>query len=115
MSAFQGITTEQWRELQWWPEGERVLILPGPTGHEKEITATISCYDHNRPIPGWFFGVFESELPETWLSDNRGSRVEVHPTGHRYNGWTASDVDEVGAAFGRMGLIVVDSLEELWR
>lgn len=96
-----GLPLAEWRSMPWWPNGIRRRIDPGPPGHEREIVINLgdSRYTWDDPIPQIVVDVLTGLLPEGWTVDNRGTRIEVHPTGRRYQGFDATtDVPEIARA-----------------
>lgn len=67
-------------------------IRPGWAGHDREICVNIGSDDYGEDI-NWADALEITEaLPETWMIENRGTRLEVHPTGHFARGYTDEDV-----------------------
>lgn len=101
MSVY-GFTLDQIKALDWWPSDLTALIQAGVTGHEHEITVTLSPYDHREMIPRFLVEVFEAELPVLWKVENRGTRIEVHPSGRLFGGWAPEDVEQVAKTLQEM-------------
>lgn len=96
-------------ELRTWPDfptDPTVIIIPGGGGHEQEITATFGInYDAwENHIPEYLHEFVEKLCPEGWRIDNRGSRLEFHPSGCHYGGWCEDDVRAVVRAMEELGL-----------
>lgn len=93
----------------------RAIVLAGHAGHDREITVTLEDYGHGPPldrslgpIPVLVEHEFVKSLPETWKIENRGSRLEVHPSGHFAGGFSAEDTATVLAALAALGYEVDD-------
>jgi len=98
-----------WRSMPWWPEGREAHIYAGVVGHDREIVVNIEGYGHGRDevyIPTAIIDALKLVLPEGWKLENRGSRVEIHPSGRFAGGFSDADVDEVGRALGELGLVL---------
>lgn len=89
-----------------FPRDPRVWIIPGGAGHEKEITVTFAHnYDgYETHIPEYLCALVEALVPDTWKVDNRGSRLEFHPSGRHYDGWCEDDVLTIVYAMYELGL-----------
>lgn len=112
VEAATGLSLDEWRSYPWWPNDQPTSVSAGHAGHDHEITATIDCYGYNVPvgqepefIPEPVAQAVAALLPE-WAVDNRGSRLEFHPTGRRYQGFVSEDVDKAKAALTAVGLII---------
>lgn len=89
-------------------EQTTAMIRPGWTGHDREIVVNLGYrasgsteveeYSHDFPIPRMVETQIVNSLPDTWKIENRGSRIEIHPSGHFAGGFTEHDVFTVYAA-----------------
>lgn len=109
--ALAGMTLDEWRACEWWPNGKDARVEAGPVGHESELVVNIGElgeYDGWRnPLPRPVAEVFAALLPDVWKVQDRGSRIEVHPTGLLYGGFHAStDLPECERALREMGFCV---------
>jgi hypothetical protein len=99
---------EFWRSLPWWPEGRAARVHAGLVGHDREIVVNIDGYGYGREeefIPVDVSEVLKTLLPEGWMSENRGTRIEIHPSGHFAGGYSDGDVEEIKRALGELGLV----------
>jgi hypothetical protein len=78
----------------------------GWAGHDREIVVNIDGYDHGIPVPDYVFGALREALPESWYLENRGSRIEIHPSGRFAGGFHPDDVEAVKLALAEVGLVV---------
>lgn len=102
-----GMTLAQWRAIPWWPEGHEALLDAGYPGHDREITVNIDGFDgYHTQIPEDLVALLRQLLPETWKLENRGSRIEIHPSGRFAGGFEDADIDTVAAALPHLGLQV---------
>lgn len=92
------------KDWPWWPTEAR--INAGYPGHDREIVAVLPEHDWHDPIPDIVVEALASQCPKGWKLDNRGTRIEVHPTGHRYSGFTNDDVTNLCAGLARINIIV---------
>ena len=87
-------------------------IFAGQGGHEHELVVNLEGYGHHgsrgdlTAIPEAVEGAIADGLPESWKIDNRGSRLEIHPSGRRYAGWDDLDVAAVEACLQALGYTV---------
>lgn len=108
---FLGAEMDTWRLFTWWPTG-KATIHAGQPGHEREIVVNFDAYrGYNVPqgepdemIPDVVTEIFTALLPETWKVQSRGTRLEVHPSGHFAGGFDKLDVGDVETALRIMGL-----------
>lgn len=108
--SFYDLPLSFWQEADYWPHGAVVAIIAGGGGHEREITASFHDDDGmplfdgwNTRQPDWLVGLFISALPEGWTVDDRGSRIEMHPSGRRYGGFDKLDIAAVIRAAEELG------------
>jgi hypothetical protein len=97
-----GDPLSNWREIPWWPKGDATLHLAA-AGHDREIVVNIEGVDYYEPIPRPWFEFLVSLLPESWKLENRGTRIEIHPSGRLFNGFSDMDVSAVLAALDVLG------------
>lgn len=101
---------EEWRTMPWWPNGRDAKVTAGFAGHDREIVVNIDGYglgntrDDDDMIPSNLVSVLAAELPETWKIENRGSRIEIHPSGRYAGGFAPEDLSVVKDALERIGL-----------
>jgi len=79
-------------------EQTTAIVRPGWAGHDREIVVNIEDHDHDNPIPREVEDRIRLYLPDEWKIENRGSRLEVHPTGHFAGGFSEHDVFILNAA-----------------
>jgi len=112
-----GMTLSEWLSMPWWPHGCEAQVMPGPGGHDREIVVNFgdAAFDGGDPglnfrsrILGPVFDALVAALPREWSIDNRGTRIEVHPSGRFAGGFTADDVEIVRAATLKLGFVVRD-------
>lgn len=101
-----GVTLAEWRSSHWWPNGRAALILAGHPGHEREIVLSIEGYTHRDQIPDLVRAVLAALLPDGWKIENRGTRLELHPSGGFAGGYQPADVALVASAAEEIGLTV---------
>lgn len=112
--TIQGFTLGEWRAMPWWPEGRAARVYPGMTGHDREIVVNIDGYGSGKDeehIPGSFLDVLRHVAPSRWKMENRSTRIEVHPTGRLFGGYTATDVDLLMEALRRAGMGSIEVIE----
>lgn len=83
--------------------GKESLILWCYPGHDREITVNFPEYDHNCFIPQGLEVRIRAELPATWQMDNRGTRLEIHPSGRFAGGVHEDDIAVVQRALELIG------------
>lgn len=104
MTEFYGEPLSWWREQAWWPEGWDAHVMLGPPGHEREIVVGFDGrYDWDTTIPRLITEMFAKLLPESWKMDSRGTRFEVHPSGHFAGGFHEDDASIVLNALTELG------------
>lgn len=91
---------------EWWPREAR--INAGIPGHDREIVAVLEGYDWDAPIPEIVVDGVRTVLPASWMVENRGTRIEIHPTGRFAGGFTRENVAEVADALGKLRIVVAD-------
>lgn len=102
------IDLDEWRAWPWWPEGNEARVTAGFAGHEREIVVVIDPYTlGGENIPDLVVEAFKAQLPGSWFVEDRGTRIEVHPTGRFAGGFTDADVQTVAAALPALGLQVI--------
>lgn len=102
---YMGEPLSFWRSCSWWPEGREARVRGGYAGHDHELTVNIEGYEYPGPeIPDEFVKIIAAIMPDAWVIDNRGTRIECHPSGRRYGGYLASDVSLLKAALFGLGL-----------
>jgi hypothetical protein len=99
-----GDTVTEWRTMPWWPNGYPARIFAGIAGHDRELVVNIDGYDHDEQIPEFVGLVLASLLPESWMLENRGTRIEVHPSGHFAGGFNDVDIPVLTTALVKLGL-----------
>ena len=86
------------------------LVMWCYPGHDEEITVNFNGYGYGRNedvIPRSTEERLREELPETWKIENRGSRIEIHPSGRFAGGvHVPDDINAVTRALKNMGLSV---------
>lgn len=107
-----GIDYSEFFDAPWWPVGRETLVRYGTPGHDMEFTVNIEGYDgFDNRIPDLVFEAIQSNL-EGMKSENRGSRIEVHPAGRLFTKVSAERIDEAEtqlvAALKAIGLDVVE-------
>ena len=108
MAELYGMTVGEWRAMAWWPESREALVMAGYPGHDHEITVNIDGYDaFDQHIPDQLVELLRLLLPETWKLENRGSRIELHPSGRLFGSFSPSDIDLVAQTLPELGLTVV--------
>jgi hypothetical protein len=95
--TIMGEALSVWQSAEWWPK-QGALVQAGPAGHDHEITVTLWDFDHTNQIPEIVELAVRQALPETWKIDNRGTRLEIHPSGRFAGGFCADDVAAVERA-----------------
>jgi hypothetical protein len=104
MTEFSDELLTELRGLPWWPHGWDANIQLGPAGHDREITIGFNYrYDWDNPIPNMIVEAFTAQLPETWKVESRGTRIEVHPSGHFAGGFAPDDAHDVARALAAVG------------
>lgn len=93
-----------WRSCSWWPEGREARVNGGYAGHDFELTVNVEGYEDDEKLPQAVTQVLEALLPDDWKVDDRGTRIEVHPTGTFAGGYTNFDVTLLRACLDAMGL-----------
>lgn len=96
----------EWKEMPWWPSGRSAGIRAGWAGHEREIVLSIDGYDHLEQIPAAVSEMLAAELSSSWLIENRGTRIEIHPSGRFAGGFQQGDAEAVTVAAKALGLTV---------
>jgi hypothetical protein len=104
--VYYEIPLSEWQEMDWWPTGQETLVLAGHAGHDREITVTIDGFDYDNPIPKHFEFILKDHLPLTWYVENRGTRIELHPSGSFAGGYDLPDLDTTKQALEALGLRV---------
>jgi hypothetical protein len=84
------------------------MVRWGWAGHDREIVINIENYDYENPIPREVETQIVNYLPDTWKIENRGSRIEVHPSGHFAGGFSDHDVFTIVAMLTHIGYFVED-------
>lgn len=106
MPSFWGEPLRYWRELPWWPEGQAADVQLGPPGHDREIVVSFAGYytsEEGNHVPDLVVEMFTQLLPDSWKVESRGSRIEVHPSGHFAGGFHADDTPTVLRALTEVG------------
>ena len=97
------------------------IVLAGHAGHDREITVTLDEYGYGyrydlgrnlESIPRHVEDEFVAALPAAWKIENRGTRLEVHPSGHFAGGYERADVEAVLAALVELGYELDDRTGE---
>lgn len=87
-----GLSLSEWREMPWWPNGMEARLNAGYAGHDREIVLVLDGYDYREMIPEVVADVIQELLPEGWMVENRGTRLEAHPSGHFAGGYSETDL-----------------------
>lgn len=103
-------------EYPWWPTGRKATCSYGDAGHDMEFVVNIEGYGYGRDeqmIPS----LVDEELAyllDGMKLENRGSRIEIHPSGRLFTKVSDDEVEAVRVriheALETIGLTVVDSL-----
>ena len=101
-----GLTLAEWQEMPWWPNKTTARVGGGYAGHDREIVVNFDAYRFDEYIPGPVGDVLSATLPEHWVSDNRDTRVEIHPSGRFAGGFDESDMETVRQALTTLGFVV---------
>ena len=105
--AATGDTLAEWKSIPWWPNETEVRVAAGYAGHDREITVNFSAYDgYEEQIPHMVFDVIVALCPEGWFVENRGSRIELHPSGRFAGGYSDADIETAKAALSQAGFLV---------
>jgi hypothetical protein len=94
---------ESFQNAEWWPNGKASTIYAGIPGHDREIVINIDGYSVEEPIPELVAKAIANGLPESWKVENRGSRIEVHPSGSYNGGWNEQDIEATRIALVAIG------------
>lgn len=105
------MTLDEYRTFPWWPNGRKVRVTAGFAGHDREIVVSIDGYggsplDESTFIPSLLDECLAQELPDSWFIENRGTRIEVHPSGRFAGGYEPEHLDIVAEALEKLGLVV---------
>lgn len=107
------MSLEEYKSYEWWPLGREATVLYGVAGHEREFTVSIagySYYEDEEPIPQAVAEELALLLPGMYL-ENRGSRIEVHPSGQLFKQVSPAEVEkaftELERALAEIGLVPV--------
>ena len=103
---------EEFMRAVWWPRGREVTISAGFAGHDREIVVNIDGYDHpfERPVPEQVSEGLAYHLPG-WKIENRGTRIECHPSGGFAGGYKPEDVTTLAEALPKLGLVVGETFD----
>lgn len=94
--TFYGDPLSEWQEVDWWPTGREHQIHAGSAGHERELVLNIDGYgwgSTEETIPTLVVEALATLLPQSWKVESRGTRIECHPTGRLFNGFTNADIE----------------------
>lgn len=97
-----GLSLSEWKDMPWWVEPTGAIVIAGGGGHEREITVTL--HDLSEDVAPHAHAALIALCPDAWRVEDRGTRIEVHPTGRSYSGFTAEDVDAVTLVLVAFGL-----------
>lgn len=98
-----GFSLAEWQEMSWWPRQTEARVNAGYAGHAREIVAILDAYDYKEMIPEVVAEVLSALLPAGWKVENRGTRLELHPSGHYNGGYTEADVQSAREALSTAG------------
>lgn len=100
------MTLGEWRaQMPWWPNGTVARVAAGYAGHDREIVITFDVYDHENYVNDIVLEALITLLPDHWKIEDRGTRVEVHPTGRLFGGYTDEDIETVRRTLPELGFI----------
>jgi hypothetical protein len=105
------VPLSEWRQMPWWPNDEEARIHAGQAGHDREIVLNVGnlgTYTWNDPIPDIIVMAVKASLPDSWQVDDRGTRIEIHPTGRFAGGFTLADVELVKSILPSLGFVLSD-------
>ena len=101
----------EYKGYSWWPTGREATVRYGTAGHEHEFTVSIdgySYYEDEEPIPNDVAEELQRLLPGMRV-ENRGSRIEVHPSGRLFTKVSAEEVEsawsQLERALSELGLV----------
>ena len=97
----------EFKSYDWWPSEAR--INAGFAGHDREIVVNVDDYDWRDPIPDLVVEALSDQLPD-WMIENRGTRIECHPTGHFAGGFEPEHIPQVITALDAIGLVTTSVL-----
>jgi hypothetical protein len=111
MLEWGGLDLGFWRDTRFWPHNAVAVIIPGGAGHEQEITLSLHngdgpLYDFEQFQPDFLVGLITAVMPQGWKIDDRGTRLELHPSGRRYGGFDDFDVAAVERGLRELGFEV---------
>lgn len=103
VKARTGMSLSEWLIMPWWPRGEDARVVNGPPGHESEIVINYDCpEDVRRPVAE----VIIALLPHYWKVEDRGTRIEVHPSGRFAGGVAPGDINITETAVSGAGFVL---------
>ena len=91
-------------EMSWWPKDVGVVIHGGQAGHDREIVISFGgYYSWENPVNDLVLEAIVKSLPDSWKVESRGTRIEIHPSGHFAGGFSEADVATVVRALPPVG------------